>query len=127
MNKNTLIEKVLSLGMQEGSYCVLAGGAMMFYGLREQTQDVDLHVNEAAFAHLANSFSLTLLDEERCHYAIGDDVELYVTPQDDIVFSVRDGVCVQTPQAILELKKRLNREKDKTDILLLEKYIENEY
>lgn len=123
MNKNTLIEKVLSLGMQTGTYCVLAGGAMLFYGLRAQTQDIDLHVNEDAFALLQQSCSLTLLDEERRHYAIGDDIELYVTPQEDIVFTVEEGVCIQTPRAVLALKKRLNREKDAADIVALQKYI----
>ena len=126
MNKNTLINKVKSLAIPTGSYCVLAGGAMLFYGLREQTNDIDLHVNEQAFALLQKTQNLVLLDEERRHYAIGDDIELYVTPQDEIVFIEREGVCIQTPQAVLALKKRLNREKDRQDIRLLELYIENE-
>ena len=126
LDKNTLIEKVKALAMPDGSYCVLAGGAMLFYGLREQTSDIDLHVNEQAFVHLQETQRLALLDEERRHYAIGDDIELYVTPQEDIVFTMRDGVCIQTPQAVLALKKRLNREKDQKDIRALEVYIENE-
>ena len=96
---------------------------MLFYGLRDQTQDVDLHVNEDAFSILKNTQQLILLDEERRHYAIGEDVELYVMPQSEIVYAVHDGICVQTPQAVLALKKRLNREKDKTDIAALEEYI----
>lgn len=123
MNKNTLVEKVKTLQLPIGSYCVLAGGAMLFYGLRDQTQDVDLHVNEDAFSILKNTQQLILLDEERRHYAIGEDVELYVMPQSEIVYAVHDGICVQTPQAVLALKKRLNREKDKTDIVALEEYI----
>lgn len=123
MNKNTLVEKVKTLHLPIGSYCVLAGGAMLFYGLRDQTQDVDLHVNEDAFSILKNTQQLVLLDEERRHYAIGEDVELYVMPQSEIVYAVHDGICVQTPQAVLALKKRLNREKDKTDIAALEEYI----
>lgn len=123
MDKNTLINKVKSLAMSDGSYCVLAGGAMLFYGLREQTSDIDLHVNEQAFAHLQVTQNLVLLDAERRHYAIGDDIELYVTPQEDIVFIMCDGVCIQTPQAVLALKKRLNREKDQKDIRALELYI----
>ncbi len=126
MDKNTLICKVKALAMADGSYCVLAGGAMLFYGLREQTSDIDLHVNEQAFAHLQATQKLVLLDEERRHYAIGDDIELYVTPQEDIVFTVCDGVCIQTPQAVLALKKRLNREKDQKDIRALVLYMENE-
>lgn len=125
MNKDTLICRVLALGLPLGSYCVLAGGAMLFYGLREQTQDIDLHVNEQAFAHLQATQNLTLLDEERRHYAIGDDIELYVTPQEDIVFCVCENVCVQTPQAVLALKKRLARPKDAADIAALESYIKN--
>lgn len=126
MDKNTLIDKVNALAMPEGSYCVLAGGAMLFYGLRAQTSDIDLHVNEQAFAHLLATQDLVLLDEKRRHYAIGEDVELYVTSQDDIVFTQCDGVCIQTPQAVLNLKKRLNREKDQRDIYLLEEYIKHE-
>ena len=126
MNKNTLICRVLSLGLPVGSYCVLAGGAMLFYGLRAQTQDIDLHVNEQAFLHLQATQKLTLLNEERRHYAIGDDIELYVTPQEDIVFCVREDVCIQTPQAVLALKKRLDRPKDAADIAALENYIRNE-
>ena len=123
MNKYTLIDKVQALQLPVGSYCVLAGGAMLFYGLREQTQDIDLHVNEVAFLHLQATQVLVLLDEERRHYAIGDDIELYVTPQEDIVFTLREGVCIQTPQAVLDLKRRLNRAKDEKDIEALELYI----
>lgn len=126
MDKNTLVEKVKSLCMPDGSYCVLAGGAMLFYGLREQTSDIDLHVNEEAFALLSQTQNLVLLDEERRHYAIGDDIELYVTPQEDIVCCQCEGVCIQTPQAVLELKKRLNRDKDQKDIRALELYIKGE-
>ena len=96
---------------------------MLFYGLREETQDIDLHVNELAFLHLQTTQKLALLDEERRHYAIGDDIELYVTPQEDIVFTQREGVCIQTPQAVLALKRRLNRPKDANDIATLESYI----
>ena len=123
MNKNTLIEKVAALHLADGSYCVLAGGAMLFYGLRTSTQDIDLHVNEAAFDILKATQKLVLLDEQRRHYAIGEDVELYVVAQDDIVFTRCDGICIQTPQAVLALKKRLDREKDRADICALEKYI----
>lgn len=126
MNKYTLIQKVSELNMPIGSYCVLAGGAMLFYGLRNQTQDIDLHVNEEAFSVLQKTQNLVLLDEESRHYAIGEDVELYVTPQEDIVYSVCENICVQTPQAILDLKRRLNRPKDAADIAALEKYIKPE-
>ncbi len=126
MDKNTLINKVKALNMPEGGYCVLAGGAMLFYGLRAQTSDIDLHVNEQTFLHLQETQQLTILDEERRHYAIGDDIELYVTPQEDIVFTCVDGVCIQTPQAVLALKRRLNREKDQQDIRALEAYIDSE-
>lgn len=124
MNKNTLIAKVKSLALPSGSYCVLAGGAMLFYGLREQTQDVDLHINDAAFAHLQATQQVCLLDEDRRHYAIGEDIEFYVTAQEQIVCEQREGIFVQTPQEILALKKRLGREKDAADIAALQRYIE---
>jgi len=126
LDKNTLINKVKALSLPDGSYCVLAGGAMLFYGLREQTSDIDLHVNEAAFAHLCATQNLFLLDADRRHYAIGEDIELYVTPQEDIIFTQCEGVCIQTPQAVLDLKNRLNREKDQKDIRALELYINHE-
>ena len=117
------MQKVLALHLPEGSYCVLAGGAMLFYGLRNETSDVDLHVNEQAFALLIQTQNLVLLDEELRHYAIGEDVELYVMPSENIVYEVRDGVCVQAAREILALKQRLNREKDVHDIAALKAYI----
>ena len=127
MNKNTLTEKVLSLHLPQGSYCVLAGGAMLFYGLREQTQDVDLHITEEAFSMLLQTQKVDVLDEERRHYAIGEDIEMYVTAPERVVYEVRDGVCVQTVQEILDLKMRLNREKDIHDIALLREWIKNHH
>ncbi len=123
MNKITLTEKVLALQLPVGSYCVLAGGAMLFYGLRNETRDVDLHVNEQAFEILMQTQKLVLMDEERRHYAIGEDIELYVMPSESIVYEVRDGVCVQTAREILTLKQRLNRDKDVQDIAALLAYI----
>ena len=75
---------------------------------KDNTQKI---LDEQAFSHLQATQALVLLDEDRRHYAIGDDIELYVTPQEDIVFAQREGVCIQTPQAVLALKRRVEKKK----------------
>lgn len=123
MDKYTLMRRIIQLNLPADSYCVLAGGAMLFYGLREETRDIDLHVTPEGLAHLESRFSLTVLDETTRHYALGDDIELYVTPPDGVVSELREGIAVQSAREILALKRRLNRPKDREDIAALEDYL----
>lgn len=99
---------------------VMAGGAMVLMGMRKETQDLDIEVSMKAFCILGRSgkyrttkspFGGTII-----HYRDGVDIFMY--SNEDYAFM--GNLPHQTPEAILDLKRRMNRPKDQSDIAILE-------
>jgi hypothetical protein len=98
-----------------------AGGAMIMYGLREETQDIDIDIPDSVF----DSIRKRGLPEKEIRpgvYLIRYDevIDLHRKEAFDTT-KMLDGVCVSTLESILALKRMLNREKDQVDIDKIEK------
>ena len=102
---------------------MVAGGAMVLHGFRPQTQDIDL------------GCSTRLADElERQGYAVsrGEDGARKIRYADDIELfenwiegaaEIISGVPVVCADGLIQMKRKLGREKDWADIALIEKAI----
>ena len=44
MNKKEYIEKLESLKLDKKRYCIISGGVMLLYGLKDTTEDIDIKV-----------------------------------------------------------------------------------
>lgn len=108
---------------------IVAGSAMMYHGLRDSVDDVDLQLENRYLEEVKSIVGMedpTLVVEDPA-------ITIFKFPFFD--FCVCEGVQpgmqmeaypelrVQTLEEILEFKKKLNREKDQSDILILEKQI----
>ncbi|MFA5246879.1 MAG: hypothetical protein WC408_03240 [Candidatus Micrarchaeia archaeon] len=126
-NRNQLILRLQELGLPKGKYVLLAGGAMVMHGLREQTNDLDILVALDVFEALGSKHGFVEPKGGKPKFVdLGPDVELSgnsdnAFPTDSIARAVQiDGICVQPLEDILDFKKKLNRPKDLNDILILE-------
>ena len=120
MNRSEILSALAQLDFDKREYWVITGGAMVLYGLREQTHDIDL----GCTTKLADALEKAGCPVHRCadgsrHITFNEDVELLENWLFDKVEMV-EGYPVISMQGLLEMKKSLGREKDLRDVALIE-------
>lgn len=123
MNRDDLIARLRQLDLDPGQYWLITGGAMVFYGLREATHDIDL----GCTAKLADELEhrgcpVTVLEDGTRKLRIGDDIELFENWIYDEALMV-DGLPVISLKGLMEMKRALGREKDYRDIRMIEDFL----
>lgn len=119
MKRNELIERVKELSFDYDKFWLVAGGAMVLYGFREETADVDLGCTSDLADELQDKgYPTYLLDDGTRKITFSDDVEIF---EDWIKGSVEyhDDIPVVSVNGLIEMKRELGREKDLRDIELI--------
>ena len=119
MNRDEILTRLCALPFDQGEYWLASGGAMVFYGFREETGDIDL----GCTAKLADSlqvqgFPVTVLPDGSRKIAYAEDIEIFENwLKGNVVF--RDGIPVVSVGGLIAMKRELGREKDLRDISLI--------
>ncbi|MBQ6262693.1 MAG: hypothetical protein IJK58_04180 [Clostridia bacterium] len=126
MKKDEIIKKLRELPYDPAGYWVITGGAMVLYGFREQTHDIDLGCTKELADRLeADGYLTDRYEDGRREFHIGEDIEIFEDWLCDKVGSV-EGVPVISVRGLIEMKRSLGREKDLRDIELINKHTRNE-
>lgn len=123
MKKAEMIEKLKAFPYDPAEYWVITGGAMVLYGIREESSDIDL----GCTAGLANrleqeGYLYKVTDDGNRWFKLGTDIEVFENWLFDTVDHV-DGIPVISVQGLIEMKKDLGREKDLRDIALINDFL----
>ena len=123
MKKAEMIEKLKAFPYDPAEYWVITGGAMVLYGIREESSDIDL----GCTAGLANQleqegYLYKVTDDGNRWFKLGNDIEVFENWLFDTVDHV-DGIPVISVQGLIEMKKDLGREKDLRDIALINDFL----
>lgn len=122
------IEELRNLNLPVSQYAVFGSGPLAIRGLRENN-DIDIVVSPDLFHKLSKEYP------NRGHgLALSQNVDAFVNwdfvsmkPEDILSHSeIIDGISFAKMELVLELKKRMNRDKDISDIKLIEEYIINQ-
>ena len=120
MVKEDIIKRLMDLNFPITDYWLITGGAMVLYGLRDATNDIDLGCSKSLADMLEkNGFTTTRLSDGTRKITIADDIEIF----EDWIFDkaeIKEGISVISLKGLLEMKKSLGREKDLKDIELIE-------
>ena len=120
MNRTEILSALSQLDFDKSEYWVITGGAMVLYGLREKTHDIDLGcTTKLADVLEAAGYPVKRKEDGRRHITFNEDVELLENWLFDKVEMV-EGFPVISMRGLLEMKKHLGREKDLRDIALIE-------
>ena len=123
MRKADIVKRLNALGFNQADYWVITGSAMVLYGLREQTHDIDLGCTTALADRLeAQGTPVEYRADGSRKLTIGDDVELFENWLFDTV-QLLDGIPVISLQGLAEMKTRLGREKDLRDLRLISDFL----
>lgn len=120
MNRTQLLRRLDELDYDRNEYWLAAGGAMVFYGFREETGDVDLGCTGKMADQLeAAGCPMKQLADGTRKFTPAPDVEIFEEWIADRA-EMHDGVPVVSVKGLIQMKRALGREKDLRDIRLIE-------
>ena len=123
MNRAELIERVKALPFPKEDYWVITGGAMVLYGLREQTHDIDLGCTSRLADELEQQGAeVSIRKDGTRKLVLEGDVEIMENWLYDRVETVED-IPVISLKGLKEMKLSLGREKDLRDVALIDAYL----
>lgn len=127
MNRNEILEHLRQFPYDPAQYWIITGAAMVIYGLREQTHDIDMGCSkEMADLLERDGYQCVISPKGRRSFRIGELIEVFEGWICDKTVEI-EGFQVISLKGLLEMKKGLGREKDLRDIRLIEEYMkENE-
>ena len=121
MNREEIINILKKYSFDIKRYIVISGTAMVLHGLKDETNDIDLSVTPDYEEELLEDY-LAVLEHTNPNgshaYMINGIINFgseYYTENREFI----GEIPVQTIKNIIELKKKLNRDKDKKDLELI--------
>ena len=119
MNRREITEALAAFPYDRGAYWVVAGAAMVLYGIRPETGDVDLGCSKALADRLeADGYLYRTRDDGTRWFRYGTDIEIFEEWLYDRTETV-GGFRVISIEGLIEMKMALGREKDLRDIARL--------
>ena len=125
MNRIEYLKKLDELKLDKNRYCIISGGIMLLYGLREETEDIDIRIRPDYFEELKKRFKFKKSSKLDNLYELSNEIEVRVLDYDDSNIEMYDGYPVWKLELQLEWFKEHNRDKDKKKIKIIEEYLKN--
>ena len=118
MNKKEIINYLKKYNFNPKKYIVISGAAMVLYGFKDDTPDIDIAVTKEYKKELLKNYNCVLENVETDSYMIDDVInfgENFYKRRREYI----EGFPVMKPMDIVDLKRKLNRAKDKKDLKLI--------
>ncbi len=124
MTKKEFLEKIDSLNLDKKRYCIISGGIMLLYGLKETTEDVDIKIKEDYFEELKTRFNFKKSPKYPYLYEIDDSTEVAVLNYSDKDVRYVDDYPVESLELQLKWMIEQNRPKDQEKIKIVSEFLE---
>ena len=125
MNKEEYLSKLDELNLDKDNYCIISGGSMLLYGLKETTADIDIKVLPSYFEKIKERLSFKKSPKFSYLYELSEDIEVAVLEFNKENINFVDGYPVESLELQLEWMIKNNREKDKDSIIKIKEYLES--
>jgi hypothetical protein len=122
--KQNIIDKCKSLKFDPDEYCLGYGGALVLYGIKDSTADIDIMVTKPLFDKLSQKYNVDYDTFNEPYIYIDEIVDIFIGEDLDLKTYIED-IPVYTLDAIIESKRRLGRPKDVEDIKRIEEFMGN--
>ena len=124
MNKQDIINRLNKFPYSKDEYWVITGSAMVLYGIRDITHDIDMGCSSIMADQLEkDGYVPTLTESGNRKFKIGEDIEIFENWKFDSTTRI-DDIPVISLKGLIEMKEDLGREKDYRDILLIKDFME---
>ncbi len=126
MTKNEIIERINKFPYERTDFWLITGAAMVLYGIKEETADIDMGCNKKMADRLQKEgFLYKYTESGNRWFKVGGDIEIFENWLNDTVTRI-DGIPVITLKGMLDMKKELGRDKDFKDIALIKAFMGRE-
>ncbi len=119
--REDIIRIVSKYDLDPKRYIIISGAAMVLYGYKEYTRDIDLSVSDDYYLELLKKYSCKLEKTNgygECIFFI-DNVLNFGKSYYSKEHTKVDGLPVQTKEDLIKLKKKLNRKKDQIELEMI--------
>ena len=123
MNKREYINKLDELNLDKKRYCVISGGTMLLYGLKESTEDVDIKIRPDYFEELKTKYNFKKSPKYPYLYELDENTEVAVLDYSDEDVRYVDGYPVESLELQLKWMLEQDRPKDVEKIKVIKKYL----
>lgn len=118
-NKLSLIEKLKALSLPKKEFWVVAGSAMVLYGFRNETNDIDLGCTTFLADQLEQQgYPVFNCNDGTRRIVYSKEIELFENWLEGKVEIIYD-LPVVSVSGLIEMKKKLGRKKDLEDLALI--------
>lgn len=125
MNKKQIIKTIEKYKLDKSKFVVISGAALVLLDIKKTTKDIDISCDKDYCEYLLKNYDAKF---ERTNelgkkaYLIDDIINFGISfmPKE---IEIIDGIQCSSLKDILELKRFLNRDKDKLIIKKLEKHL----
>ena len=125
MNRFELLNLLESLKFDSNEYWLITGAAMVFYGFRKETGDLDLGCTSKLADDLeAKGYPTEIMPDGTRKICPVSDVEIFENWLYDQV-EIIDSIPVISVKGLIAMKKSIGREKDLKDIQLIERNLDD--
>ena len=124
MDKQEIISKLNEFPYSRDEYWVITGNAMVLYGIRGETHDIDIGCTSAMADKLEREgYPYKLTESGNRRFKYGDDIEIFenwICGSKEYV----ENIPVISIDGLVKMKQELGREKDLKDIALIKAFCE---
>lgn len=123
MDKKEYLKKLDSLNLDKNKYCIISGGVMLLYGLKETTEDIDIKVKLDYFEELKSTYKFKKSNKYQYLYELDESTEIAVLDYEKSDVRFVDGYPVESLELQLKWMLDNNRPKDKEKIKIIKRYL----
>ncbi len=116
--------KLDSLNLDKNKYCIISGGVMLFYRLKETTADIDICVKPDYFEGMKKKFIFKKSNKYPNLYELDPLIEVKVQDFNSKDIRMVDGYPTESLELTLKWMLEHNRPKDQEKIKIIQNYIE---
>lgn len=123
--KKDIIDICNRLNLNPDEYCLGFGGALVLYGIKDSTVDIDINVTNTLFNKLSQIYKVDYAMFNEPYISIDGIVDVFIGSSMNSKIYI-EGIPVSALQEIIESKRRLGRPKDIEDIICIEEFIRSD-
>ncbi len=126
MNKHEIIQRLRTLELPRSEYWLVTGSAMVLYGIKDETHDIDMGCSRELAGRLeADGYAAERLSDGSRKFVIGSEIEIFEGWLYDRVETV-EGIPVISLRGLVQMKEALGREKDRADLAIIREFMRRE-
>ena len=123
MKKADIIARLNMFPYDPEEYWVITGSAMVLYGIREETADIDLGCTSCMADRLEKEgYLYQVTSDGNRWFKINDEIEVF----ENWLYGTTERIGrirVISLQGLIAMKQQIGREKDLRDILLINRFL----